>query len=284
MYALYWITKLQPAPHFSYSPLQPGHIRLLSINAIGNNGIIACSLTHVKLDLETVYDALSYAWSKDQGPPGLITCNGLSFNVTGDLHEALRCLLFLGQHHPIWIDATCNDQASPKDKEQQVPLMDRYYSMAKTVRIWLGPSNKLSELAAKQIPRLSSAMESIPQQSAITDQWLRENLLPARYDPVWEGIHDIFMRPWFRRLWTVQEHALAAKTLFVCGCQTIEGLHVAALAEEVQRLGVTALTRKGRTTIAGTADGYHFLTFPKRIWEAAEHDESIDFELALQLG
>ena len=70
----------------------------------------------------------------------------------------------------------------------------------------------------------------------------------------------------------------------MCGSHTVEGIHVATLADEDYRLGITALTRKGRVTIAGTADGYHFLTLPKRIWEAAKNNEKIEFEPALQLG
>ena len=276
--------QMQPERSFSYFPLLPGDIRLLRIDEVKQDGAIVCSLLHTRLDVTTVYDALSYAWSKEEGSETPITCNGLPLPVTADLYEALRCHFQLCQHNPIWINAICIDQKSPTDKADQVPLMGRYYSMAQMVRIWLGPSNELSELATDQIPRLSSALKSIPQQSAITDQWLKDNSLPTRYNQVWEGIHDVFMRPWFRRLWTVQEFALATKTVFVCGRHTVGGVHVAALADDFYRLGMTALTRKGRVAIAGTADGYHFLTFPNRIWEAAKKNENIELELALQLG
>ena len=115
---------------FSYSLLQPGCIRLVKIDEIKQDGIIACSLTPTKLDFTTVCDALSYAWSKEEDSEMSIICNGLPLSVTADLYEALLCQFRLCQHDPIWVD-----QGSSKDKAHQVPLMGQYYAMAKTVRI-----------------------------------------------------------------------------------------------------------------------------------------------------
>lgn len=179
-------TQMEPASRFSYSILEPGYLRLLSIDGIDHNGAVTCSQVNAKFDATTVYDALSYAWSKDEVETS-ITYNSLPLIVTTDLYEALRCLLILGHHNPIWIDAIRIDQSSPTDEAAQVPLMGQYYSRAKKIQIWLGPSTKFSEVAIDMIPRLSSTMQSTRQQSQITDQWLQENHLRARYDPVWEA-------------------------------------------------------------------------------------------------
>jgi len=65
------------------------------------------------------------------------------------------------------------------------------------------------------------------------------------------------------QLWTIQNLTLGMKTAFVCGYQTVGEIHVPALADELQRLSVTASTGKGRIIVAGAADGCHLFSSPK---------------------
>ncbi len=53
------------------------------------------------------------------------------------------------------------------------------------------------------------------------------------------------------------------KTAFVCGYQTVGEIHVLALADELQRLSITALTGKGRIIVARAADRCPLFSTPK---------------------
>jgi len=268
---------------FQYSSLPHMHIRVLEISSIDHNGYINCQLTSVSLMSEFNYDALSYAWGSGRST-AQISCNGASLKVTADLHEALRCLYLLKQPRPIWIDAISINQRLHHEKEDQVAIMGEIYARADTVRIWIGPSSRLSIIAMDRIATLSKAFRNIEGRIPSTDSSLLARDLPAQAEPVWEGLDELFTRSWFRRLWTVQEYALARDEVFVCGPKFANGSDMAAVANGLRRTGLIALSRRTCIPEAGTSDGYHFTVFPDRVRLLKARDESVPFDYLLQSG
>ena len=80
------------------------------------------------------------------------------------------------------------------------------------------------------------------------------------------------------------EFVLAAQTTFVCGLEIASGAEVVTVAQEFLRLGLMALSRRGRIPRVGYKDGYHFSTFHSRYQEAKDDHGNILLHLALKLG
>jgi Heterokaryon incompatibility protein (HET) len=86
------------------------------------------------------YEALSYVW----GDPLIrenIELDGVEFQVTTNLHAALRHLRWVTRPRLLWIDAVCINQTNPAERSKQVSLMTEIYKHAKQVIIWLGESS-----------------------------------------------------------------------------------------------------------------------------------------------
>ena len=47
--------------------------------------------------------------------------------------------------------------------------------------------------------------------------------LPANDDPRWNALKAFLKRPWFRRVWVIQEYILPKKAITMCGDWELEG-------------------------------------------------------------
>lgn len=93
----------------------------------------------------------------------------------------------------IWVDAICIDQNNDAERSIQVRSMNLTYSLAHTVSIWLG-----------LVPAAPSALDS--QSKTFDDE---------RLD--WRAsIENIMKRPYWHRLWVVQEFRLGRNIEFCC--------------------------------------------------------------------
>ncbi|KAJ3549234.1 hypothetical protein NM208_g611 [Fusarium decemcellulare] len=105
-------------------------------------------------DIETgslKFHALSYCWGDpfDREDISLVASEDLvddaearePFSVGRTVAQVLRRLRSTNEPLIIWIDAVCINQADLEERAHQVTLMSRIYSLASTVRIWLGEDN-----------------------------------------------------------------------------------------------------------------------------------------------
>ena len=216
----------RPVNRLSYQPLDAtnGDIRLVSIHPGKGKTILRCDLIHRKLD-ESCYEALSYTW----GTPIFqerIYINGSSLPVTQNLKVALYSLRLEDAPRLIWIDAICINQKDVEERNVQVLRMRDIYQKAKRTVVFLGPSNAASDDAmnfinesAQKIPGvtknslwLSYPSSSIP--DALSHAGLHNGTHIARFRAMKVGILD---RAWWRRVWVVQEVAVARDVTVVCG-------------------------------------------------------------------
>ncbi len=66
------------------------------------------------------------------------------------------------QHIPptyLWVDAICINQSDPDERGHQVRLMDRIYSEADCVSIWLGKADPLTEHALSAVTQIAGCYE-----------------------------------------------------------------------------------------------------------------------------
>ncbi|KAM0080391.1 hypothetical protein ACKRZS_007486 [Fusarium odoratissimum] len=227
---------------FSYNStggvLGPAQIRLLHLlPAPENNDSIECRLEVVALEEDPVYEALSYCWG-DSSQLQEIKCNNEAFQVTENLLSALQHLRNEHSERTLWIDAICINQKDLEERQSQVKLMKDIYTKSQRVVIWLGPDpasdgiNHLFELIPTTenlaLPHISKSGREFFEKHVIPagglyqaeDKASSEALAKNDFvvpDPAKKGAVALLKRPWWSRVWTVQEMALAPSAIIMCG-------------------------------------------------------------------
>lgn len=192
-------------------------IRLIEILPGNDDEPVRCALFNVRLEDSTrpEYEALSYYWGDPKARreieiyesfevlDGENTC----FLVPENCFSALRRLRRRARHgtpdnNPIfWIDSICIDQGCISERNHQLSLMFSIYSKASRVVIDLGPE----------------ADESADFMDWIADLHEPSDHAAQAVKPGREIIQKFFARPWFRRVWVLQEALLARDVAVICG-------------------------------------------------------------------
>lgn len=170
----------------------------------------------------------------DWGNAKIVTiCNGGPVKVSQNLFDALSRLLNLGERGLLWVDRLCIDQGNTLEKSSQIALMDKIYSKATTVIVWLGRDGRDS-IAALQIQKnfagpiyaLATAGElsraDLESHSPDDMSIYGEFGLAITYPQTWFLWTQFFRRSWFYRRWTLQETALARHIDVLCGDQQFD--------------------------------------------------------------
>lgn len=168
--------------------------------------------------------ALSYTWGDSQ-PNHDIIVNGSLLSITENLRMALKALrsffnsevtvpdesggsedqavtlprdLLQENGYPLmWIDSICINQSDNLEKNHQVNLMGSIFSTADCVISWLGDEAHNSRCVMKAI---------------------RATTHRRHYSiEVEQAMRAFMMRPYWRRMWIIQEVILARDVVIVCG-------------------------------------------------------------------
>lgn len=147
----------------------------------------------------------------------------------------------------MWIDAICLNQKDDNEKAIHVPFMGKVYSNAARTLIWLGEADSTdSDLAVDNIETLTQKLLNVKNPKTLSiQQRLTENDLPLPEDQIWEAIKILQLRPWFFRLWTLQEIVLSKDAILMCGHKSLPwnslvALHEASIQAELSTMVNTA--------------------------------------------
>jgi hypothetical protein len=138
------------ASQFVYRPIDVDKqsIRLLRIHKNSRDQYPSYSIFESTVD-EDSYIALSYMWhpeGEDQPTKRhSILLDGKDFEVAQNLSQFLDIAQELHTDKAFWIDAICIDQSNIEERNDQVTIMDRIYSCASSVIVWLGPGSSATE-------------------------------------------------------------------------------------------------------------------------------------------
>jgi len=113
------------------------------------------------------------------------------------------------------------------ERNKQVGLMRRIYSQCRSGVIYLGEEADGSEEIPGFLRRL---VPGIVSDKGNNKNWHENPLLPDENDPGWKALHSLFERPWFLRVWIIQEFALPRDLLMICGEWELEGDLLAQMA------------------------------------------------------
>jgi hypothetical protein len=170
-----------------YSPLPSNSIRLISIQpGLFYEGVFI-SLEVFDLDNCPPFDALSYFW----GDPELscrIVCSGLEIGITQNLFFALSRLRDKAKSNAakFWIDAICINQGDNIERSDQVTMMQRIYSQAVTVVIWLGDEYIEKDVFTEAAEQFTAMAQVLKNGSGVKTPRLHEitNVLRAAETPI----------------------------------------------------------------------------------------------------
>ena len=164
------------------------------------------------------YNALSYVWG-DSSSSVTITCDGHPFEITRNLYEVLSQLKKKGNHELLWVDAICINQSDDDEKTAQVRLMRTIYSGAALVIIWLGPELANDRVGFDLLSKLHGVLGKPEYDDSFGSEYLDLEALglPALRDEAWGLAVKILSRPWFSRIWVIQEYVVARHSVFLCG-------------------------------------------------------------------
>jgi hypothetical protein len=205
-----------PQPEYPGFPLNlEDDFRLVEIQPGKPDDAICCNLFNTIVRDEPKYEALSYTWGSPLNKQSIQCRHAASDRaghllVTRNCAAALRRLRLEDSPRAVWIDSICIDQTEVTERNHQLGLMAQIYTQAERVVIHLGESSEDSD----------SAMD-----------WLREiddpnfNCPPPYWHPRGERIirpetqmlESLLSRPWFNRIWVLQEAVLSKTAVVYCG-------------------------------------------------------------------
>ncbi|KAI0436992.1 heterokaryon incompatibility protein-domain-containing protein [Xylaria telfairii] len=211
-------------PTYNYRPLlQRSSIRILVIEPGPSESPLRCSLEEVSLDLHPSFAALSYCWG-DASNTYAIEISDCYVAITKNLYESLMRMRHQDRKLCLWVDALSINQGDLDERKQQVGLMDRIYTQADTCIVWLGDHTETDACAFKLLETIAQYLCSEG-----VDEDRGKPLLPGRLAGKfcttlgeWKALNQLFHKPWFERVWTLQEIVLAKSARITCGIFSID--------------------------------------------------------------
>lgn len=180
---------------FNYESLPAGSIRLLALDPELRDGRPQLSIKSCARDEAPEYVSMSYCWGQDPESE-LIYLDGQPFGARPNLFQLLLHLRHHCREYPewkyFWIDAICIDQTNIEEKNEQVRRMEDTYRKATTIAAWLG----------------------MPGESKNKERTGRDHT-PKLASPALVG--EIIDRPYWSRMWIVQELILAKDIILLYG-------------------------------------------------------------------
>jgi hypothetical protein len=203
---------------YDYKPLHAGQIRFLRITQVEPN--LKITIEEINLDSVPSYITISYCW-ESQSPTRGIVCNGLNLLVTENVNVILRTLFMFNPGRYFWIDADCIDQRNALEKAIQVPMMAEIYTPCEKSVAWLGSSVRLIRKAIIAIPQLEVDLTDFLSASTL-EHFSHDLGLEYEFRQIYRGIEYLLNKPWFKRIWIVQEFVLPTNIEVLCGLDIIE--------------------------------------------------------------
>jgi hypothetical protein len=222
-------------PRSIYEPLPLGeYLRILVLHPGSDDDEIKCELKVQTYKRSTnTYAAISYVWG-DPANTVDIKCNGLPTSITVSLAEALRQFRHPRTIRRLWADALCINQKDDQEKGHQVGKMGKIYHNATKVLVWLGEDFEcIADDCFRLIERTNQYFDKEFLRSDMRYEYMPRLKAPfpiAVDRDAWSNVATLIELPWFARVWTVQECALAKECRLCWGSSYIDVAEVFEVA------------------------------------------------------
>lgn len=185
-----------------YEDLRGDEIRLLDILDTSGASNLRCTLNHYPIaSVSNNYAALSYYWGRNNKTM-VLTVNDKSAHISANLYQALTEVYSQG-HKRLWVDALSVNQPNAVERNAQVRRMEEIFRKAKQVVAWLGTED--DDKHSKRVMSMLKHLGATP----LPDSTNIEK-------PSDDDMLSFVERPYWRRVWIIQEVANAADVVFSC--------------------------------------------------------------------
>jgi hypothetical protein len=197
--------------------------RLLKLHRRMPLAPVLCTLVELSVDdnHDHPYEAISYVWGNDEQKSREIILNGLPFPVSSVVHDILEGHSSSFKTRFLWIDSICIDQTDLKERSEQVRLMRDIYHGTERVVVWLGHSDD-----AQLMPRLLTLLKGLIFMNNFSDADLCKFFDGQTKSPSWLALVKLYQNPWFRRVWVIQEIAVATKVHVIYGGRYLDWMEL----------------------------------------------------------
>jgi hypothetical protein len=193
---------------FAYdSSLASDELRLLQPMAVDRNDL-RFTTRRVRRASKPHYTAVSYTWGNEDASE-IIYLDDRRFRVRPNLWSCLYYMASAARTAAwdyLWVDAICINQTNDAERNFQVRLMDQTYRDAICVSVWLGLV-PMPEYIRSSLPT------GTPTRTVETDgfDWL-------------DSMVDLSNRPYWSRVWVIQEFLLGQNVEVYCSDNRINWL------------------------------------------------------------
>ena len=241
-----------PAPYSYGSNLPAGKIRLIHLDPGSGKDPICCSLVEQDLSIAE-FHALSYTWG-DHTCTEAITCDGKLLTIRKNLFDALWQLREDEMLAPLWVDAVCINQTNTVEKTAQVKIMGDIYSRANLVITWLGVETDTDAMGVSWLRKLYKMFRDRLNPSQEESCAMPARLgIPNIDDERWPALFKIFYRPYWFRVWIIQEFVLARELIVQCGRHRVGSEEVLALGAMLEHYKTMRDVAEGNAPWDGVA-------------------------------
>ncbi|KAI0863542.1 hypothetical protein F4860DRAFT_66814 [Xylaria cubensis] len=214
------------------------HFRLLRVTKCAPQATVKPQQEHVDADLECelttwlvanapLYRAVSYTWG-DPKDTAWIRVNGKSMQVRQNCKDVLQQVhRHSGLNSYFWVDAICINQTDLYEKNFQVAMMGAIYQRAELVLACLGAHDEYSRALVQNLKQNSELFQqagtyySVPKSERKPNrafEWrVRTWHVRQKPDQLIRMFFEFLCRPYFQRVWTLQEMRLASSVEVLCG-------------------------------------------------------------------
>ncbi|KAI1326417.1 hypothetical protein F5Y16DRAFT_232594 [Xylariaceae sp. FL0255] len=285
---------------FQHHPLpNPAQqIRLVRIDGtLAPGDLIQCELRVINIaDNSFHYYALSYTWGNPNRKRNILL-NGGIFQVSENLHEFLEHAVerinataaSRGQRKWSgwwWIDALCiNQRDIYGEKSVQLALMGNIFTSAWEVIAWIGEAGDHTKMTFRRLRALCPPNEELRGRRPSPAE--RRLLKELRQEPgLASGINHMFKKPYWERMWILQELALSQHTILVCGTYELKWTVMVDFAMKMQLSMKGNPAKSNAITILGNAQ--RAVENTRNVWLISQihrhSPEYLDFSLILYLS
>lgn len=204
--------------------------------------VIACQLTYHNFSQHRKYDAISYTWGNEIDVSPLLV-DGKLFSARRNLVKALSALRYATVARVVWVDAICINQNDIVERKHQVLQMNDIYSRAQSVVIWLGEPTATSDLGMEMVRTISARCRELRHDgivkvgSTLANGITKETMSVSEFQYSYKSVLLLFNdtravqgldesvrlldRPWWTRMWTLQESVLCRQAMVYCGMEVV---------------------------------------------------------------
>jgi hypothetical protein len=212
------VSDVNPTDKLAYVPLDmvTNETRILVIQQSASpTAPMMLGLAHCPIKCEVVFCALSYIWGPLL-PATDVVVNGQILTITESLEQILRAIRLPSDDSAVWIDAICINQSDVLERNCTVPRIATIYDAAVAVFCYIGPFDDSTNEALDFVQHLQEPMmmvDSLGNWDIGRDQKIGLEVYPR----LCAALYELLTRPYFHRVWILQEVAYASNPVIGCG-------------------------------------------------------------------